>query len=169
MKWGVRHDTKTYGMSKHQVKKAIKKGSHENFKKVYNDYQREFKQHKRYNELGKESTRIGKELLKSEENDYKKDPDNGTMSKRTISLYKKHNDIDDQMRKIEIDIGKKYVDKFNDARLRDIKYSGSVEAGRKMLQEYGKSYTMRGDGYINNGRLLGGVAADNDYLRPYNL
>ena len=67
------------------------------------------------------------------------------------------------MTKIEIDVGKKYVDKLNEARLKDIKYSGSIEKGKEMLNEYGKSYVMRKDGYIY------GAYLEDDYIRPWNL
>ena len=67
------------------------------------------------------------------------------------------------MSQIEIDIGKKYIEKFNDARLKDINYDGSVEKGRQMLEAYNRAYRMRADGYIN------GAYVEDDYIRPYNL
>jgi hypothetical protein len=150
-----------YAMTKREVKRAMKKGSTANQDKVYEDYELEFDNHKRWNELGRESNKIAMELMKSEERDYNenlREP-----SKRTLDLYRKHAEIDKQMTEIEIDIGKKYIKKFNDARLKDINYGGSVEKGQEMLEAYNKAYKMRGDGYIH------GVYVDSEYLRPHNM
>lgn len=83
--------------------------------------------------------------------------------KKTMELYEKHSAIDKQMRKIEVDVGKKYIEKMNDARLKDIKYSGSTENGRKMLEKYRLNYTIRSDGYIK------GAYVQSDYIRPQHL
>lgn len=151
-----------YAMTKREVKKAMHKGSTSNQDKVYNEYEKEFRSHKKYNELGRESTQIAKKIMESEERDYEKNP-YGSLSKRTVDLYKQHDTIDKEMTKIEIEIGKKYIGKFNDARLKDIKYSGSVEKGREMLEAYGKAYRMRNDGYIP------GAYVEDDYIRPHNM
>ena len=82
-------------------------------------------------------------------------------------------DTNKEMTKIEIDIGNKYVQKFNDARLKDIAYSGTVEKGRKMLETYGKNYTVWNDGTIRSGNGLGIKSMiydyDNRYIRSNNL
>ena len=147
-----------YAMSKREVKKAMKNGSTANQDKVYGDYEKEFRNNKRWNELGRESTKVAEKLMKSIDRD-----GDGEMSKRTLDLYERHYDIDRKMTKIEIDIGKKYVTKFNDARLKDINYGGSVEKGREMLESYNKSYKMRGDGYIP------GAYVEDEYIRPHNM
>ena len=163
MKWGKRKNQyDQYGMSKRQVKKALKKNGSANQDKTKQDYRNELHGNKKWNELGKEATKTAKALIKSEDADYDSDG-NYKLSKRTSDLYKKHKNISDQMTKIEIDVGKKYVDKLNEARLKDIKYSGSIEKGKEMLNAYGKSYVMRKDGYIN------GAYLEDDYIRPRNL
>ena len=160
MRWGRRK--KEYGMSKRQVKKALKKNSSINQDKIKEDYRKELHGNKKWNELGREATKTAKQLIKSESSDYDSDG-NYKPSKRTSDLYKKHESISDQMTKIEIEAGKKYVNKLNEAKLKDIKYSGSIEKGKEMLDAYGKSYKMRSDGYIY------GVYVSDDYIRPWNL
>ena len=161
MKWGVRHD-KAY-MSRRKVKKALRNNS-ENQDRVIGEYRNAIKSNKKWNELGKRSTSIANSIMKSEEADYMNakgrpyDP-----SKKTMELYEKHSAIDKQMRKIEVDVGKKYIEKMNDARLKDIKYSGSTENGRKMLEKYRLNYTIRSDGYIK------GAHVQSDYIRPQHL
>lgn len=151
-----------YAMTKREVKKAMRNGSTANQDKVYNDYAKELRTNKRYNELGRKSTQVAEKLMKSEQRDYEINP-YGELSKRTKDLYKQHNAIDIEMTKIEIAIGEKYVGKFNDARLKDIHYGGSVEKGREMLEAYNRSYRMRKDGYIP------GAYVDNEYIRPHNM
>lgn len=151
-----------YAMTKREVKKAMKNSSAVNQDKVYTEYEKEFRTHKKYNELGRKATKVAEKLMESEERDYETNP-YGNMSKRTKDLYKQHATLDEQMTRIELDIGKKYIDKFNDALLKDINYGGSVEKGREMLETYNKDYRMRGDGYIP------GAYVENDYIRPRNL
>lgn len=151
-----------YAMTKREVKKSMKNGSTANQDKVYAEYEKEFRDHKRWNELGRESTKVAKELMESEERDYESNP-YGELSKRTKDLYKRHAELDKQMTKIEIDIGKKYIEKFNDARLKDINYGGSVEKGQEMLEAYNKAYRMRKDGYIP------GAYVEDEYIRPHNM
>ena len=173
MKWGVRRaQKKEYGLSKRQLKKQIKNSSDDNIKKVTKEWSSELLGNSRYAKLGKQSNEVAKALLKSEERDYRNNTDDD-ISKRTKDLYKKHSQIDKEMTKIEIDIGNKYVQKFNDARLKDIAYSGTVEKGRKMLETYGKNYTVWNDGTIRSGNGLGIKSMiydyDNRYIRPNNL
>lgn len=151
-----------YAMTKREVKKAMKSGSRANQDKVYDEYVNEIRSHKKYNQLGKQSNDVANKLMKSEEQDYKRNPD-GDLSDRSKKLYKQLTDIDKQMTKIEVEIGKKYLDKFNDARLKDINYQGSIEKGKSMLESYNKNYSMRYDGYIN------GAYVDDVYVRPHNL
>lgn len=154
-----------YAMTKREVKRAMKKSSNEEFDKVYDEYQREFRINKKYNKLGEQSNKVAKELLDQD----KQDLIDGGPSKRTFDLYKKHDDLDRQMTKIEVEIGKKYVDKFNDARLKDINYQGSAEKGREMLKSYNRSLSLRNDGYVWDGYRRHGAYAENDYIRPHNL
>ena len=151
-----------YAMTKREVKKAMKNGSTANQDKVYAEYEKEFRTNKKWNELGRESTKVAEQLMKSEDRDYETNA-YGELSKRTKDLYKQHAALDKQMTKIEIDIGKKYIGKFNDARLKDINYGGSVEKGQKMLEAYNKAYRMRQDGYIP------GAYVEDDYIRPHNM
>lgn len=154
-----------YAMTKREVKRAMKKSSNEEFDKVYDEYQSEFRTNKKYNKLGKQSDKVAKELLAQDQQDLL----NGGPSKRTYELYKKHDDLDKQMTKIEVEIGKKYVDKFNDARLKDINYQGSAEKGREMLKSYNRALSLRYDGYVWDGYGRHGAYAENDYTRPRNL
>lgn len=68
--------------------------------------------------------------------------------KKTNELYKQFIDASNKLEKIEYEIGKKYIDKFNGARLKDINYQGSVEKGKAMLESYGKNYRVTPDGII---------------------
>lgn len=174
MKWGVhRYQNKDgsltsagkkreYGLSKHQANKLIKKSGDVYQQRVKKEYRSELHNNKKWNDLGERSNKIANDLKKSEESDYIKNPD-GNLSKKTVDLYKKHQAVSDQMTKIEIDIGKKYVDKLCDAKLKDMKYTGSIEKGREMLKTYNLDYKMRYDGYIP------GAYIDDDYIRPWNL
>lgn len=47
--------------------------------------------------------------------------------------YKAVNNITKEQRKI----GEKYVDQFNEARLKDLAYEGNIDIGKKLLNEYG--------------------------------
>lgn len=177
IKWGVRRYQRkdgsltragqkhVYGMSKHKAKKLVKKSGHENYDKVYNEYKHELHSNKTYNRLGKQSTKIGEKVMNSEAEDYIKYAQKGDYnpSKKTLALYAEFNKIDKQMAKVQVEIGSKYVDRFNDARLKDIKYSKSVKTGREMLKAYGLDYNMRSDGFIK------GAYVPDDYLRPNNL
>lgn len=174
MKWGIRRyqnedgsltpagKKRAYGLSKHQAKKLIKKGGDANQQRVKKEYESELHSNKKWNELGKQSNKIAKDLIKSEESDNIKNP-YGDLSKKTLDLYKRHQAVSDQMTKIEVAIGKKYVDKLSDAKLKDMKYSGSIEKGREMLKAYNLDYKMRADGYIP------GAYIDDDYIRPWNM
>ena len=156
--YGKKHE---YGLSKRQAKKLIKKSDNANYDKVYTQYKNELHGNKSWNNLGKQSNKLAKELYKSEQSDYSKGEYNA--SKKTLDLYKQHQAVSDKMTKIEVDVGKKYVDKFNDARVKDMKYSGSVQKGREMLKSYNLDYKMRSDGYIN------GAYLEDKYIRPWNL
>ena len=90
MKWG--HRKNQYGMSKRQVKKALKKNGSANQDKTKQDYRNELHGNKKWNELGKEATKTAKALIKSEDADYDSDG-NFKLSKRTSDLYKKHKNI----------------------------------------------------------------------------
>lgn len=169
MKWGVRRaQKKEYGMSKRQLKKKIKTSENKNQDKVEKDYQNEFKKNKKYNELGKESKRLAEAYVKSSHKDVEKDI-HAEPSKRTMELYGKLTDVQKQMGKIEVDIGKKYVDRFNDAMLKDLNYQKNVETGRKMLEKYNENYKVRYDGYIYT-KILNGrfVSPDNDFIGEAN-
>lgn len=173
MKWGVRRaQKKEYGLSKRQLRKRIKNSRDDNVEKVIEEWSSTLHGNARYAKLGKQSNKIAKEFMESQERDYRNNLD-GRLSKRTEDLYKKFSQIDNEMTKIEIDIGNKYVQKFNDARLKDIGYSGNLEKGRKMLKAFNKNYTVWKDGTIRSGSGMGRndmiYDYDNDYIRPYNL
>lgn len=105
MKWGRRKST--YGMSKRQLKKAVKKSGNTNRDKVEKEYSNEFKNNKRYNTLGKKSKELGKAYEKALSSDK-----NGGMSKKTLDAYNKLSKVQNEMEKIEVSVGKKYVNKF---------------------------------------------------------
>ena len=168
MKWGVRKNK--YGMSKRKLKKALKKSLTTNQDNVEKEYFKTLK-NKEYRRLGEQSTKIAKKILDLEDKigdrDYTKEELN-----KSKKLYDQHNKINEQMIKMEIDVGKKYIDKFNNARLDDINYSGSKETGIKMLYKYGKAYTITSDGSIRKGSgIFDSVVYDydSDYIRPWNL
>jgi hypothetical protein len=175
MRWGVRHyqnkdgsltnvgKKREYGLSKHQAKKIIKKSGDANQQRVKKEYRSELHNNKKWNDLGKQSNKIANDFKKSEESDYIKNPDRDLLSKKTVDLYKQLRAVSNQMTRIEVDIGKKYVDKLCDAKLKDMKYSGSIEKGREMLKAYNLDYKMRYDGYIP------GAYIEDDYIRPWNL
>ena len=178
MKWGVRRyqnpdgtltkagKKQYYGMSKRELKKVLKKSGRTNRNAVEEEYRNEFRKHKQYNELGKRSNAIAARLMKSWDDDTANN--GGKESNLSRELYRQLTAIDKEMTKIEIDVGKKYINKLNDAKLKDIKYSKSTEVGREMLKDYFKSYEMRKDGYIYSG-LIGGVDNESEYTRPHNL
>ena len=62
-----------YAMTKREVKKALRKVSSVNQDKVYDEYANELRTHKKFNELGRKSNQVAKELIKSQEQDYKKE------------------------------------------------------------------------------------------------
>lgn len=153
-----------YGYTKKELKRAARESSNGHRKEVYDRYVGEKSAHKRYNELGAKSNRLADAINKSNQKDF--DDANGEdydVSPRTLKLYQEHQKISDEMTKIEIQIGKKYLRQYDDALLSDISYPGSIERGRKMLDSYGMNKTMRRDGYIS------GMYYDDGYIRPWNL
>lgn len=174
MKWGVRRaQKKEYGMSKRQLNKAIKKSDGENVRKLTKEYSSELSNNAQLRKLGEQSTKVAKALMKSEEEDFRRNPD-GKPSSKTHKLYEQHHELDQKMRKIETEIGKKYVDRFNDARLKDIDYSRTVDKGREMLKTYNKNYTVWNDGTIRSNTGFGRgnfIYSDYDaeYIRPHNM
>ena len=177
MKWGVRRyqnkdgtltnagKKRKYGISKRQAKKLIRKTKNQsNRKRTIDEYRKSILNNKKYNELGAKSNRIAGLISKAENTLNKKYPDgNYRMPQKVIDLYNQHRKISDQMTSIEINAGKKYINRLNDAKLKDIGYTGSVKKGREMLKAYNLDYKMRRDGYIE------GAYVEDKYIRPWNM
>jgi len=53
-----------------------------------------------------------------------------------------------KIQKEEKRIGEKYVNQFNEARLKDLAYEGNFEKGKELLNEYGGFY-VRSDGFLD--------------------
>ena len=187
MKWGVRRyqnpdgsltpagQKRYYGMSKRQLKRRINTSNDENLSKVTKEWSAEIRSNSTYRKLGEQSTEVAKAIRKSEKEDFLRDPD-GDISDKTMKLYEKHYELDEKMREIEVSVGKKYIQQFNDARLKDIAYPGTIEKGREMLETYGKNYTVWGDGTIRSGFGFGrnNYVYDDKlenlkYIRPRNM
>ena len=89
MRWGVRrYQKKEYGLSKRQLRKRIKNSGDDNVEKVTKEWSSALLGDARYSKLGQQSNKIAKEIIKSEEQDYRNNP-GGKLSKRTEDLFKK--------------------------------------------------------------------------------
>lgn len=161
MKWGVRKDKQRYGMSKREVKQAIRKAKR-NYRKNENPY------HTFDGTTGKNWAKIRSENRKAVNDDefiknyndkrdsaYKqaelhdsiKDQYSSGGTRPNQSLYdyhlaesQKHQIKGDTYSQLAMErtakIGQRYTQKYNDALLKDIGYKGDIETGRAMLEKY---------------------------------
>ena len=144
MKWGVRKDKQKYGMSKREVKRAIKTAKR-NYRKNEDPY------HVFNGTTGKNWANVRSKHRSAVEND---DTIKELRDKRD-SMYKKAEQADHKghvklaetyqnlgdwnqrdMDRRKSEIGKTFVDEYNDALLKDIGYS-DTKKGREMLKAYG--------------------------------
>lgn len=136
MKWGIRRfqnkdgsltsaGKKRYGMTKKQVKRAIRKSGNENRTRVSEKAANELDSSARFTKASKKATEIAKRLNeKYSEKDYS--------SIRALSHV-----ADSESQKI----GEKYAKEFQTALLKDIGYN-NVKLGIEMLKSYGIEPTV---------------------------
>ncbi len=214
MKWGVRryqNEDGSYtdegkkrrglrqGASKREIKKALKRSSHEEFNKVGAKYENELMTNKTLNRLYEEDRATEQEAYTAYAHAYNHfarkigvnegyaknfdnpskfnfydhamidiDPDvdsaiwdcrDGDPDYRYLKkIYDCEDKHDQTMRKVDKElksIGDKYASQFDQARLKDLNYQGSVESGMKMLDTYG-GVEVRNDGFLlTKGSLFG--------------
>lgn len=154
MKWGVRK--KYYGLSKRQAKKAIKnarKTAREESDNTNTNY-------KRYNSssTGKAYDKVAKkyneELLSKTAETRAKMNKLNSRNMSNDAYEKEWKTLGKQLTKERKEVAKKYVDKYNEARLEDMKYD-NIKLGKQMLKDYGLSFTVNEYGIVEKrGRIV---------------
>lgn len=142
MKWGVRRyrnpdgtlteeGRKRYGISEsssaRDVRRAMRKSDHKNFKEVGRQYEQAL-----MNDL--ELDRLNKKM-KTAKRHFLSNPQD---------LEYAYWDAIERERKISND----YIGRFNEARLKDLNYTGNKKTGIKLLQKYGAAAVNDGHGNI---------------------
>lgn len=160
MRWGVRHDKEKYGMSKREVKSAIRKAKR-NYRRNEDPY------HLFSGTTGKNVAKVRSDFRKAVNNDktvkdYKSKRDSAYDQARSHDMLRnlysgegksqklydyhtkesekyqiKGNTYNELVRERTTKIGKNYTQKYNDALLKDIGYKGNIDTGREMLNKYG--------------------------------
>ena len=141
MKWGVR---KKYGMSKRQVKSAIRKAKR-NYRRNDNPYHTfdgttgknwadVYSKHKQ----AVDNDKSIKELRSKRDSMYKKaeSADRRGNIEKSNQYQALGDSFQDSITKRKIEVGKSFSNDYSDALLKDIGYS-NIEKGREMLKEYG--------------------------------
>lgn len=132
MRWGHRKSyKKEYGLSKHQLKKKIRKSEKKNRELINELAEKDLLNNKRFVTASERSTKIAKQINKY----YEKNPDSYNLPKHLIKKYseqKKYSKIADSESK---KIGEKYSNKYKQALLKDIGYD-NIEKGINMLKTY---------------------------------
>lgn len=125
MKWGVRRARKL--AAKENVKGRSSYSTGKNYDKVYDELQKIRKRNnKKYND---EYVKLATEAAAY---------NNGTRdSKERDRLIKKNNEINNRYYKENMQIIKKFTDKFNEATLKDINYK-DIEKGKTYLKKHNK-------------------------------
>lgn len=161
MKWGVRRNKQEYGMSKREVKKAIRKAKRnyrrnedpthtfsgttgKNWAKVHSEHKKAVDNDSYVKDYKSKRDQAYKEAelhdtIKDQYSSEGKRP-NQRLYDYHLSESEKYQTKGDTYSELAMErtakIGQNYTQKYNDALLKDIGYKGNIETGRAMLEKY---------------------------------
>ena len=180
MKWGVRRyrnydgtltreGIKRYSLNEQStakdVKRALKVFGWKNFKRVGQKYTDALRNDKELTKLNKqirdEKRKLDNVVYRLS---YKYDNDidlvyrHPEVQDRRATIYQLNKKIDER----EAKVSEEWVAKFNDARLKDLNYTGDIEVGRKLLSKYG-GVTYARNGLMISNDIFGRYSYNSEY------
>lgn len=129
--------TKVFGMSKKQYKTSYANSSKENVNKVFNEHAKALENNSEFMDASRKATNAWKQI-----NAYEKQHMYNDEWQPDDEYYKNWDILRKESikaSKIAYDMGRNFINKYSEAKLKDIGYNGDISLGKQMVEKYSKT------------------------------